>query len=91
MPNVKEIDMVVLNADERRIRLASCKRDAAKLPDPIGNLKQAAEVFLATHHQYAAWRVEWVGIAPSITVDVRATLAAKDVLAQGIDELTRDL
>lgn len=86
-----DIDMVLVNADERRIRFATCKRDAAKLVGTIGDLKSAADAFVSVHRKYAAWRREWVAVAPTIHGNIRKELAAQAVLAQGIDELTADL
>lgn len=86
-----DIDLVLVNADEQRIRFASCKRDAAKLAASIGSLKSATDMFVSMHHKYATWRQEWAAIAPTIPANVRKTLAALGVRPQGIDELTADL
>lgn len=86
-----EIDLVVMNEDEQRLRFASCKRDAARLPGSVAGLKHSAAVFLAAHRKYASWSVEWIGIAPTIPALVRSALTEEGVLAQGIDDLTDEL
>ncbi len=86
-----EIDLVVLNDDEKRIRFITCKRDAQKLPGSMAGLRRAANVFLSAHPAYASWEQEWAGVAPAIAPEVRNQMAAQGVQAEGIDELTRDL
>lgn len=86
-----DIDLVLVNADDRRIRFATCKRDAAKLAESVGSLKSAAQVFVSTHHKYSTWRTEYVAIAPSIPAGIRDALAKRAVRSEGLDELTTDL
>lgn len=86
-----EIDLVLMNADEHRIRFVSCKRNPARLAASTHDLKRAAQAFVAVHSAYASWHQEWVGVAPTIPKDVRKSLSADHVLAEGIDELVREL
>lgn len=87
-----EIDLVVVNSDEQRIRFVTCKRDATKLIGSVENLKRAGQVFLDAHpRKYANWHIEWAGIAPSIPATVCNALDSRQVLAQGIDDLMRVL
>lgn len=86
-----DIDLVLVNASEQRIRFASCKRDATKLLESINGLQGAADIFIATHRQFGTWRKEWAAIAPAIPDHIRKTLAERGVRPQGIDELTVEL
>ena len=86
-----EIDLVALNEPERRIRFGSCKRSADRLVSDLVILDGHVARFLAAHPKYASWRVEKVGIAPSITPDVRDRIHAAGHLAQDLTDLTAEL
>lgn len=74
----------------RRIRFASCKRSAERLVGDIAVLDGHVARFRAAHPKYAGWRVEKVGIAPSISADIRARLAGAGHLAQDLIDLTAE-
>lgn len=82
-----EIDLVAINEDERRIRFATCKRNADKLPGSVDGLTVAAERFLQAHRRFAGWRTEYVAVAPTIAEPVRRRLRERGVLPQSLDEL----
>ncbi|MCC6998934.1 MAG: ATP-binding protein [Deltaproteobacteria bacterium] len=85
-----EIDLVAIDEVSRRIRLASCKRSAERLVGDIVVLDGHVARFMAAHPKYAGWRVEKVGIAPSISADIRARLAGAGHLAQDLIDLTAE-
>ncbi len=86
-----EIDLVAINEDEKRIRFGTCKRNPEKILASLAGLKSGAKTFLDGHAQFKSWRVEYVGIAPAIPSEWRATLTAQDVLPQDISDLTKGL
>ncbi len=86
-----EIDLVAVCEDEQRIRFGSCKRNDSKLHGSIADLKRCAARFLEAHGRFRDWQIEYVGIAPTISSDVRAALAAEEVLAQSLADLTAGL
>lgn len=83
-----EIDLVALNADDKIIRFGSCKRSADRLVADLPVLDGHVARFLAAHPRYGAWKVEKVGISPSIPPEIRARLKDAGHLAQGLDDLT---
>lgn len=86
-----EIDLVAVNEDERRIRFGTCKRNPARLPASINGLKASAARFLAAHGRFSNWKVEYVGIAPTVGEDIRAKLAEDGVIAESLTDLIQGL
>jgi hypothetical protein len=86
-----EIDLVALNEDERRIRFGSCKRHGDRLVADIAVLDGHIARFLEAQPRYRDWRVEKVGIAPTIAPEVRTRLAAAGHMAQDLGDLTAEL
>lgn len=86
-----EIDLVAINEDERRIRFGTCKRNPARLPESVDALQRGAARFLDAHARFKEWRVEFVAIAPTIADDISAALAARDVVAESLADLTAGL
>ena len=86
-----EIDLVAINEDERRIPLGTCKRNPARLPESVAALQRGAARFLDAHARFKEWRVEFVAIAPTIADDISAALAARDVVAESLADLTAGL
>lgn len=86
-----EIDLVVVNDEERRIRFGTCKRDAERLPGAIRGLRHSAERFVTAHGRFCTWRAEFVAIAPAIPTAVTTVLAREEVVAESLTDLTRDL
>ena len=82
-----EIDLVALNEDERRIRFATCKRNAEKLPASITSLKEASHRFLAAQKRFAGWQVEYAAIAPEISEHTRKIIQAEGVVGQSLADL----
>jgi uncharacterized protein len=85
-----EIDLVAMDAVDERIRFGSCKRNADRLVADLAVLDGHVQRFLAVHPRFATWTIEKVGIAPTITADVRARLNAAGHLAQDLADLTTE-
>lgn len=86
-----EIDLVVLDESAERIRFGTCKRNADRLVGVLTDLDGTVRRFLVAHPRFATWTVEKVGIAPTITADIRARLHAAGYLAQDLGDLTAEL
>jgi hypothetical protein len=85
-----EIDLVAMDAVDKRIRFGSCKRNADRLAADLPVLDGHVQRFLAVHPRFSTWTVEKVGIAPTITAEVRARLNAAGHLAQDLADLTAE-
>jgi AAA+ ATPase superfamily predicted ATPase len=85
-----EIDLVALDESAQRIRFGSCKRSADRLVADIAVLDGHVARFLATHRKYEGWTVDKVGIAPTISPEVRARLKTAGHLAQDLSDLTAE-
>jgi hypothetical protein len=86
-----EIDLVAVNKDDRVLRFGSCKRSPSKLLSDINNFRGHVHRFLDTFPKYKSWKVEYVGVAPTLDENARQVLRRHDVLPQDLHELTRDL
>ncbi len=86
-----EIDLVAINEDEKRIRFATCKRNADRLAASIPNLLRSADRFIKAHPKFAGWRPEFVAIAPRIDPELASRLREENLIPESLDELTRDL
>jgi AAA+ ATPase superfamily predicted ATPase len=86
-----EIDLVVVNESEQRIRFGSCKRSGRKVMADINNFKAHVRRFLETMPQYQSWTIEHVGIAPTLDAAQRSVLAHQDVFAEDLNDLTAGL
>lgn len=86
-----EIDLVAVNEEEGRIRFGTCKRNPERLPGAITALKSSASRFLTAYPRFNTWRVEHVAIAPDISPEIRAELAARDAEPQSLRDLTQGL
>ncbi len=89
--NDTEIDLVAVNENDRVLRFGSCKRSPSKRLSDVNNFKAHVSRFLGTFRQYAAWRVEYVGIAPRLDEEARAELIRHDVQPQDLTDLTAGL
>lgn len=83
-----EIDLVAIDETSQRIRLGSCKRNADRLIADVPVLDGHVHRFLTAHKEYANWTVEKVGIAPTISPEVRQRLHDAGHLAQDLMDLT---
>lgn len=86
-----EIDLVAVNEEAKRLRVASCKRNAVKLAQSIPDLKRSTERFVRSQARFEHWRIEYAGIAPRMTHEQRAELMALGVIPQSVGELIHDL
>lgn len=85
-----EIDLVAIDETSRRIRFGSCKRSADRLLADIPTLDGHVTRFLAARPAFAAWHIEKVSIAPTITAEVRERIHAAGHLAQDLADLTAE-
>lgn len=86
-----EIDLVAVDEDNRRLRLGTCKRNPARLPAAIHELRRHGERFITAHRRFEGWNIEHVGISPQIPAAVRAELAGLGAIAQDLVDLTAGL
>lgn len=86
-----EIDLVALNEGERRIRFGSCKRNPEKLLRDLPSFEGHIARFLGEHPAYGTWTHEKVAIAPRLSKEHRAVIAAQDFLPQDLVEVSLDL
>lgn len=86
-----EIDLVALDEATATIRLGTCKRQGDKLVAGLPRFARHADGFLAAMPRFAAWRVERVAIAPTLTPEQRASITAAGCLAQDLGDLTAGL
>ena len=86
-----EIDLVAVDEDSQRLRLATCKRNPARLPAALHELDTHATRFLAAYPRFAQWQLERVAIAPQINADLRREIAAQGALVQDLNDLTAGL
>jgi hypothetical protein len=84
-----ELDLVAESADERRLRLGSCKRNPAKLIRSLSSYDGHIRRFLGLHERrYSGWTVERVAIAPSLDEAARKAITDKGYIAQDLRDLT---
>jgi hypothetical protein len=86
-----EIDLVAVNEPDQIIRFGSCKRSADRLLSDVNNFKGHVQRFLVAMPRYARWTVQYVGVAPELNADQRATLTRHDVFPQDLNDLTNGL
>ncbi len=86
-----ELDLVALNEDEKRVRLASIKRDPDRLLENIANLKGHAERFLEASPRLRGWKAELVGVSVRLDAARRRVLSRNGVLPQDLDDLTQGM
>lgn len=87
-----EIDLIVLNEDEQRIRFGTYKRSEAKLTrGHLQSFDGHIQRFLEAHRLYQTWTIERVAVAPELTPSVRAALGEVGYLGQDLADLTAEL
>ena len=86
-----EIDLVACNGNDKVIRFVSCKRSPEKLVADTFNLKDHASRFLLAQPQYGDWKIEYVGVAPTLENKQRANLSRNGVIGQDLTDLTSGL
>lgn len=89
--NDTEIDLVALDEDNRVLRLGSCKRSGDKLVRDLRRFDGHVDRFLSLHARFSGWRVERVGLAPSLTPDEREAVGERGYFAQDLSDLTNEL
>jgi len=86
-----ELDLVALDDERRRLRLASCKRSPEKLIADLPRFDGHVARFLAARPALAGWQLEKVAIAPELSREARAAVADRGYLAQDLRDLTESL
>ena len=86
-----EIDLIACNEETKRIRFVSCKRAPAKLIADVHNLQEHAGRFLSAHLPYKSWKIEYVGVAPTLQKEHRSILGNHGVQGQDLHDLTSGL
>ncbi len=86
-----ELDLVAINGPEKRIRIGTCKRNAARLITDLSDFDGHVARFLGAFEEYKNWKVERVAIAPKIPLDMRPRLQLAGYIPQDLEELTKDL
>lgn len=86
-----ELDLVVLNEDDRIVRLGSCKRSADRLHPDYAQFDAHVTRFLARQPTVSGWRVEKVAITTKHTPDSRRAAERAGYIPQDIEELTQGL
>ena len=86
-----EIDLVLVDDEERTIRFASCKRAPGRLLADVNNFKEHVGRFLNAMPQYQGWNHLYLGIAPILDAEQRNILARHEIIPQDLGDLTRDL
>ncbi len=86
-----EIDLVAVDEEDRRLRFATCKREAAKLLADVPRLRAHVARFLAAQRSYRDWTIEFVALAPRLDATTRRELASAGVVPQDLNDLTADM
>jgi AAA+ ATPase superfamily predicted ATPase len=86
-----EIDLVACNSTDKAIRFISCKRSPSKLVADATNLQAHARRFLSEKAEYRSWKIDYVGVAPSLDQSQRNALSSSGVNGQDLNDLIRDL
>lgn len=86
-----EINLVAVNEAEQKIRFGSCKRSEEKLLASIHSLKKCAEKFLREFSNYSKWNIEYVAIAPHISIENRTYITNQNVFAEDFSDLFKGL
>ena len=85
-----ELDLVAVNADDRCLRLGSCKRNSNKLIRSLASFDRHIQRFVDLHQRrYDGWTVERVAIAPSLDSASRRAIEAQGYIAEDLRDLTR--
>jgi AAA+ ATPase superfamily predicted ATPase len=86
-----ELDLIAVNADDRVIRLGSCKRSAERLAPDYARFDGHVARFLERVPAVRGWRVEKVAIATRHSPDTRRHAERAGYLPQDIEGLITDL
>lgn len=86
-----EIDLVALDEETETVRFGSMKRNAARLPGDLTNLRGHAQRFLDRYPSFRSWTHQYAAIAPVIPNDMRTQLEAGGVIAQDLRTLCANL
>lgn len=86
-----EIDLVLLDEEQQRLRLGSCKRSADKLVVDLPRFDGHVERFLRAFPRFRDWTVERLAVAPTLAADHRAACGRAGYLARDLGDLTDGL
>ena len=80
---------MALNEDEKRIRFASCKRSPEKLLVDVANFGGHVGRFLAAFPRYQDWKVEKIGVAPTMSEAQRKVLQVSGIIPESLEDLIK--
>ena len=86
-----EIDLVAIDEESQTLRLGACKRQGDKLVAGLPGFAGHVGRFLAKMPKFAAWHIERVAIAPTLTAEQRSAIARAGCMAQDLGDLTAGL
>ncbi|HEX9049367.1 MAG TPA: hypothetical protein VF841_02430 [Anaeromyxobacter sp.] len=86
-----EIDLVAVAGDDKVLRLVSCKRNPEKLVADLPRFDGHIARFATASPKFGGWKIEKVGIAPSLGADARRRLHERGYIAEDLNELARGL
>ena len=86
-----EIDLVALNAEDRIVRLGTCKRAAGRLAPDYPRFDTHVARFLGRMERVRGWRVEKVAVATRHSPRTREAAERAGFIPQDIEELTSGL
>ena len=89
-----EIDVVAYNADDRRLRLGSCKRSAQSHDaEALGAFERHCGRFLATKdgRRFSDWRIEKALFAPEFPTEQRRDLESRGYICRDLLDFRRYL
>ena len=86
-----EIDLVLVDEEQHRLRLGTCKRSAHKLICDLRRFDGHVARYLRVMPRFSGWEVDRIAIAPSLNADQRQACAAAGYLPQDLGDLTAGL
>jgi len=89
--NDTELDFVAIDDDNKRLRLATCKRSPDKLAASLSSTDAHIGRFLTAFPRFTSWTVERVAVAPVLDAQQRATLSTRGYIPQDLADLLEGL
>lgn len=86
-----ELDLVAISDDARRIRFGSCKRSRERLVADVPAFEAHIARFLVAFPEYASWKIEKVGLSPTLDTQTRDALRRAGWGAEDLSDLTAPL
>ena len=89
--NDTELDFVAEDADNRVVRLGSCKWNPSKLLSDLSQFDGHVGRFIAANHRYERWSTKIVAIAPEFNGPQRAKVEQAGYIAEDLGDLMQGL